>query len=171
MDGSGHDVFRKFFWRHSICMDICCDDARRSTRRRARGAGVTDGPYRPMQKEVQTMQQIKFRAWDIIRKKMMEVHRLDWIHNKAYISAFRGRPYAHWYPLADLILLQYADLKDDSGTDLDWWEGDVIEWFWNGLSYRRVISIPEIYREHINWQNVRKLGNIHEEPELLPKAE
>ena len=107
------------------------------------------------------MQKIKFRAWDNLEKKMYYCI----IVGKKMISPF--------------VYMQYTGLKDKNGKEL--WESDIIEnehgerWLivWEGTGFRVALrgNKEAIYAPNEYWFNsCKKIGNIHENPELLEES-
>ena len=74
---------------------------------------------------------------------------------------------------SDAILMQYTGLKDKNGKEI--YEGDILKYHNGRLS--DPIEFPKDYMwlsikiERNNWSDtVEVVGNIYENPELLPKA-
>ena len=118
------------------------------------------------------MRDIKFRAWAIASNRMFLPDTADgWDVDNGKL-----------HPLPNTILMQYTGLKDKSGKDLDWWEGDLIEfdggssgvwpivWDDKGACFMcgdDLLVNAVLNAEQLDSSTVRKVGNIHENPELL----
>lgn len=120
------------------------------------------------------MREIKFRVWDIDKKKWFEKPKsiLDWTYNDLTIYG------------DSLVWLQYTGLKDKNGKEI--YEGDILDWggqmvktiyrgcvfgfvgierFANGRAEYSfdTITNPEI----TTIRDAKIIGNIYENPELL----
>lgn len=127
--------------------------------------------------------EIKFRAWNKETQKMIDVHRNTPLalnaemNTQMAIQGFSGL----FLPFhKDIILMQYAGMKDKNGKEI--YEGDIYEW-----CQPLVQNCKQIYRGHrsiVFWSinelfylknrkennaSVEIIGNIHENPELLEK--
>jgi len=130
------------------------------------------------------MREIKFRAWDKVRK--------EWLPRKFYIS-FNGmvqdghpssRNPALWvYSKADVELMQFTGLKDKNGKEI--YEGDILQngdaihsvtfseaAFWWGDAPLNIIKRVDrgVYkwgRDIENMEFHEVIGNIYENAELL----
>lgn len=138
------------------------------------------------------MREIKFRAWDRERKKMInadglifqkEFHYMK--EEKEYIDRLRldYREEFLNHIQKNYILLQYTGLKDNRGKEI--YEGDIIRWliftediedktpihiidtvgFSNGYYYAE--KRCEILGLKAPYREVEVIGNIYENPELL----
>ena len=115
------------------------------------------------------MKEIKFRAWDKEKNKMLFDFLLTSDGNAGFIDMFE-----RWNTLWDVELMQYTGVKDKNGKEI--YEGDIIKFgkstftvkyckefasfkkFFSDDCVTDLINIPELYEV---------IGNIFENPELL----
>lgn len=131
------------------------------------------------------MREIKFRAWDKERMVMYDVDGLlpPWSEcwqSKVEVDARRGDTeyFGIYNEGCDTVLMQYTGLKDKNGVEI--YEGDILDF---GLRYKkeyrnREVKIPEIfylsgeererYSRLLDFTKFEVIGNIYENPELLP---
>ena len=131
------------------------------------------------------MREIKFRAWDVWGKKI-----IDWreiYYNKAFNYDF------HMGVTGNLIPLQYTGLKDKNGKEI--YEGDIIgdteawdiviwcdkcigwqlAWYDMDIDKKTChmcdgdFDITETFANNIADNDEEVIGNIYETPELLDK--
>jgi uncharacterized phage protein (TIGR01671 family) len=129
------------------------------------------------------MSEIKFRAWYETLKTMVRVEAIHFINRELHGNTNEGRVYA--VPFKESILMQYTGLKDKSGKEI--YEGDILNpdpgsnhiicrvkmdigydsdgykhqaWLgWMASMY----SLLDIHEDSLI------IGNIYENPELLPR--
>lgn len=122
------------------------------------------------------MRTIKFRAWDVNNKEMLDVQELD------YQDSYNGQPmvrttmYNDYFDVEDMILMQYTGLKDITGREI--YEGDIVKSFFVDTDE----AGNEIYKYYImevkydevlcsykidKFMNLEVIGNIYENKELL----
>jgi len=130
------------------------------------------------------MREIKFRAWDIERKKMYKVYQLDFSENDDGIFCHEqaqilvNKTEWVWLLEDEHILIQYTNLKDKNGKEI--YEGDILR----DNEDREIGSaifkdgcfsfcVPES-EEDEEWEmylytvmDKEIIGNIYENPELL----
>lgn len=111
------------------------------------------------------MREIKFRAWDLISKKMVQVIHF-YNHNDVY---------------SDYIFMQYTGLKDANGKEI--YEGDIVVEVYKGefsiclTTFEKKPLKSGTYE--VKWNKIgfnlgsedgrdyEVIGNIYENPELL----
>lgn len=126
------------------------------------------------------MRELKFRAWD--QTKLRYVGQLDWL----WVN-FLGR--IRWWDgettsnRDDLLVERFTGLLDRNGTEI--FQGDivecfgprepaVVEWKDGGFGYRVPYDFVWLgHNYHFKWkdgqsQNIVVVGNLHENPELVP---
>lgn len=116
------------------------------------------------------MREIKFRAWDKSRKKMI-------------YGPTDSNPNASWVlavaPLLDNSAMQYTGLKDKNGKEI--YEGDIISFLRGTISFDSCVvgwsydqAAFEILSDGLSvsfygLKSITVRGNIYENPELLEK--
>ena len=133
------------------------------------------------------MREHSYRAFNKTTKQILDVVEISWYsHNvRCVIGGQMENPCTgeveldYDFPLfemKDVELLEYTGLKDKNGKDLDWWEGDLlklddnhsgtwpIEWDEDGGCFS---CGAEILGNIVLSYKAEKVGNIHENPELL----
>lgn len=123
---------------------------------------------------------LRFRAWDKVYKRMFEVFSF----NENFVHSAIGNDPA--YTHNQVILMQCTGLKDKNGKLI--FEGDVVTYEWLtplGKVWRNdgkyivewsagfglLSNIAEYDVKHGTIRNVKIIGNIYENPELLNKEE
>lgn len=126
------------------------------------------------------MREIKFRAWDELKKQMGVVVGIEWINDGLYVGIQHTDPVSGKYKVGrgqtNSILMQFTGLKDKSGKEI--FEGDIVKGNW------KVDNIVEVKCENlaegckpynddyfVNGENTEIIGNVHENPELLTSKE
>lgn len=129
------------------------------------------------------MREIKFRAWDTKENQM-----IDWINMRQTAwNRDQGKGYGLMYTIftnqveglttPGFILMQYTGLKAKNGKEI--YEGDigkwpsgntnVITWSEDKASFSAVNGKGKGGRYGIVTSLIEIIGNIYENPELLPK--
>lgn len=122
------------------------------------------------------MREIKFRIWDAENKEMLKVQELDF-EPTFYGGRIAIRPdqYNDYFDTGDMILMQYAGLKDKNGKEI--YEGDILKDKWNTVYVVKYKNTGfYIYRNNgrngyskiSSWNGDKEvIGNIYDNPELL----
>ena len=131
------------------------------------------------------MREIKFRAWHIEYKRIVEIVRLAFYFSGYGVSDYHevcalNGSFPYTVNIGDIILMQYTGLKDKTGQEI--FEGDIVQsdtgrgevnWMYSGWYSKCGEDTDEnIFLWASNNQLDNKLeiiGNIHENPELLSK--
>lgn len=114
------------------------------------------------------MNEIKFRAWDKLEKKMINWNNLMEGFNLSILSG-------HTFDSDEYIIMQYTELDDEKGQEI--YVGDIIQDVKNWTVYR---SISGEYRLTYAIGSgdkslypiadvVTVIGNIYENPEMIGK--
>jgi uncharacterized phage protein (TIGR01671 family) len=119
------------------------------------------------------MREIKFRAWDKEKKKMWTpIRAWNFAHGDIELHKL-AEPHSDKFE-DEVEIMQFTGLHDKNGKEI--WEGDIvrnsnlggkiieIKWdthFWSAGGTGLVLSSSEKF-------GVEVLGNIYENPELLP---
>lgn len=112
------------------------------------------------------MRKVKFRAWEARVKKY-----IDW-------DNFINNPFGTWGMKAfnndRYHFQQYTGLKDKNGKEI--FEGDVLEDKWgyrfsvffeDGCYKTDSEDFEKVNERQINYHNLKVIGNVYENPELL----
>lgn len=124
------------------------------------------------------MRTIKFRAWDKAEKKMKEVSGLDLVKDGVVWVELIGDTCFEHLMWNYVELMQFTGLQDKNGVEI--YEGDIIEGFtpeylgsekyvgsvfW--YEYKWVHGFLEGRPPKAMWEDIKVIGNIYENPELL----
>ncbi len=127
-----------------------------------------------LQKE--QIREIKFRAWDKRTKKVLTKNAIIGMKGEVYLNV-DGNLFEYKDDRDRIVLMQFTGLKDKNGKEI--FEGDIVE-FINSISKgKRIVSID--FRNGQYWliemggaltllnpaQELKVIGNIYENPELL----
>ena len=138
------------------------------------------------------MRETKFRAYIKASVVIFDVIEISWykktvrcVNGGQYTDPASGETMADYdFPVYDfdkVILMQFTGLKDKNGKEIDWWEDDVLQSI-DGSCRIGIITFNEQYAEYEIQDEVgdrigtlevaicdgwEKVGNIHENPELL----
>jgi hypothetical protein len=109
------------------------------------------------------MRQIKFRAWEVSNRQMNYDPRFIAWESAAGMPLYAINR-AQQEP--DVVLMEYTGLKDKNGKDI--YEGDILKGSGGGLikcedALRALYSSAELAHQ------LEVVGNVYENPELLPK--
>lgn len=132
--------------------------------------------------------EIKFRAWDIVNKRMYSNPLIYFIDGESFY--WKESVGSHGSVRSDLevILIQYTGLKDKNGKEI--YEGDIVRYWWKAyegdaqgemffeVTFIRAAFIFKnrnggysgnvgFFEAQADRNSLEVLGNIHENPELL----
>jgi uncharacterized phage protein (TIGR01671 family) len=121
------------------------------------------------------MREIKFRAWDIDRRVMVDdllrssetkARKMELLGLHEYAKMLAGDFYSQF------VVMQYAGLKDNNGREI--YEGDVLDFTdANGTKGGKTIveyefkKLAALQQRMPLWDTVEVIGNIYENPELI----
>ena len=123
----------------------------------------------------------KFRAWDKENKEMLDIEDLHW-DDCTREFLIRTTMYSDYFDTEDMILMQYTGLHDKNGKEI--YESDIVEvtrqciWekgivvFIDGCFFIKVNeTLLALYECEPNNYELKVIGNIYENPELLKGAD
>lgn len=133
------------------------------------------------------MREIKFRAWDIEKKKMFKVALLGWFPLDGRLSGIQlldstNNTYDIFIDrIQNCILMQYTGLKDQNDREI--YEADIIkdpeehffsvEWDYHTSGFFLKSSEDDEYNMEMNHilnnDNIKIIGNLYENPKALEK--
>ncbi len=126
------------------------------------------------------MREIKFRAWDKLEEKMVEVNRIDLDEREVDVVIEKSKSVESYYSCSfyEIELMQYTGLKDKNGVEI--YEGDFIRENDGdgGYIYAEVVyhncgfmgkekGFEPEYPISAFRDEVEVIGNIYENPELF----
>lgn len=135
------------------------------------------------------MREIKFRAWDVVLKKMLPIACLYFDERSDFVGIYIGdEENDEWTVIKSehIKLMQYTGLKDKNGVEI--YEGDIVYAYtaesngygkddyisaeiegvvtYKGISFG--IQVDNIFNDlWINAETFKVIGNIYENPEIL----
>jgi uncharacterized phage protein (TIGR01671 family) len=121
------------------------------------------------------MREIKFRAWDKIKKKMYEAYSVT---NGEMCVDINFTNECENGSRIDLEWMQFTGLHDKNGKEI--YEGDLMRNFDNSISlveYKEIEASDDATAPGVGFQfsqepfNIEVIGNIYENPELLNQEE
>ena len=125
------------------------------------------------------MIEIKFRAWYEEEKEMQSVIDIYFNKNKGDIESFvtKGKKATYHTDVHTHKLMQYTGLKDKNGVEI--YEGDILSgwigshWHSGEDKFEEVVKYDEKTASYnfaaieVRYGDLRVIGNIYENPELL----
>ena len=131
------------------------------------------------------MREIKFRAWLNTEKRMIDWKDLliEKDDEEGFFLWVKDDPndnHSGATGESDFVLMQYTGLKDENSTEI--YEGDVIEWLDPfGVTVRSQVIYDETTASYKTYKgelshisirpNLKVVGNIYENPELLEEKQ
>lgn len=119
------------------------------------------------------MRTIKFRAWDKIDRKIIEVMMINFEDKKVKLFNHNTQE-SYIRNLDEVLLLEYAGFKDNNGKEI--YEKDIVHCY--GGEYfegKWEFDVEFVMDNFVNdcfalgkSENIEIIGNIFENPELLP---
>lgn len=116
--------------------------------------------------------EIKFRAWDLTNKSMIDNYAKTGMFGEMYVTSFHSSTYSD-QGVPELVLLQFTGMLDKNEKEI--YEGDIVNipsgitsvFFERGCFYTPLNGSR--YRLG-GWGNeIQIIGNIYENPELITK--
>ena len=127
------------------------------------------------------MRELKYRMWNKKEKKMYQVGVLDFDDEKAYMKNYLSYTVSN-YMFEDIELMQFTGLYDKNGKEI--YESDIVEvtrqciWekgivvFIDGCFFIKVSeTLLALYECEPNNYELKAIGNIYENPDLLKGAD
>lgn len=132
--------------------------------------------------------ELKFRGWDTRKHVMYSAEQMGQdqltlsVDGRGFINVSGVSTKLSTFP-THIIPMQYANLKDKDGGALDWWESDILE-DEDGYRFRvnyledvgrwGFLSLTDLPTENYFFilhdyqpEELKKIGNVHENPEML----
>jgi len=119
------------------------------------------------------MEEVKFRAWDKIEKRMCFVTRIDWVEENitlSYYDTFTNNYKEYERDIDDVELMQYTGETDKNNKEI--YESDIIYFEYDYGKYKSVVNFKNgcfdigVY----NWTQaefIEVIGNKYKNPKLL----
>jgi len=133
------------------------------------------------------MREIKFRAWDKKKKRMMPVIEIDWEYKEVIETM------TDWARLEDTELMEFTGCKDKNGKEI--YEGDILRYRYISTDFKGAVEFHDkilkigwesdetrfvgfilrsIDKDGSDWftampniEDIEIIGNIYENPKLL----
>lgn len=138
------------------------------------------------------MKENKYRAWDNLCKEMILLDECDhyckvfyaFVNFVGFNKTARPMGVSCGEPEQDrFVFMQYTGLKNKSGKEIDWWENDLLQSLGTDkrigqIKYDEKCAEWRLYVGGNSWCSLavayydgwKKVGSIHELPELMEKA-
>ena len=122
------------------------------------------------------MREIKFRAWDKIRKKMYDSVFYSYDRKTGIMNLDTDLGVIHFSERQAFELIQYTGLKDKNNKEI--YEGDIIEFDYNCKTNRFAVEFLYgaycfdtpgglWFLKRFNREQIKVIGNIHQNPERM----